>query len=64
MKSVEEYVVMDSRKRWVRRYDRSADGHLIYDHDSIGGDVRLTSIGFTMPIEALYAEARIPQTTR
>jgi Uma2 family endonuclease len=27
MKSVEEYAVMDSRKRWVRRYYRSADGH-------------------------------------
>jgi Uma2 family endonuclease len=59
MPSVEEYVVMDSRKRWVRHYYRSAEGRLIFDHDYIAGNFRLASIGFIVEIEALYTEARI-----
>jgi Uma2 family endonuclease len=59
MKSVEEYVVVDSCRRWVRHYYRIDDGHFIFDHDYIAGTVRLSSIGFTLDIDSLYAEARI-----
>jgi Uma2 family endonuclease len=59
MKSVEEYVVVDSRKRWVRHYYRGADGHLVFDHDYIAGSVRLASIGYTLDLDSMYAAARI-----
>jgi Uma2 family endonuclease len=57
--SVEEYTVLDSRKRWVRQYHRIDGGHFIFDHDYIAGTVRFGSIGFTLDIDSLYAEARI-----
>jgi Uma2 family endonuclease len=57
--SVEEYIVMDSRKRWVRHYYRIDGGHFIFDHDYIAGSVRLASIGYTLDIESVYTEARI-----
>ncbi len=59
MRCVEEYVVIDSRKRWVRHYHRGGDGLFVFDHDYIAGDVRLASIGFTLAIDALYADSRI-----
>jgi Uma2 family endonuclease len=59
LQSVEEYIVLDSRKRWVRHCYRDAAGHLVFDHDYISGSVRLASIGYTLDIDSLYAEARI-----
>jgi len=57
--SVEEYIVIDSRKRWVRRYYRDDAGLFVFTHDYIAGTVRFASIGFTLDIDTLYAEARI-----
>jgi len=58
--SILDYVVIDSRKRWVRHYYRSSVEKLfVFDHDYIGGRIDLTSIDYTLDIEALYDEARI-----
>jgi hypothetical protein len=52
-------VVVDSRKRWVRHYYRGAQGLFVFDHDYVGGTVRLSAIGLTLDIDSLYTEARI-----
>jgi Uma2 family endonuclease len=57
--SVEEYFVMDSRRRWVRRYYRDDAGLFVFTHDYIAGSVRFASISYTLDIDSLYAEARI-----
>ncbi len=49
----------DSCKRWVRRHSLGDGGHFIFDHDYLGGAVRPASIGYTLDIESMYAEARI-----
>ncbi len=57
--TVEEYAIVNSRKRWVRLHRKNADGLFVVDADHIGGTVRLASIGFTLDIDALYDEVGV-----
>ena len=59
MFSIEEYIIIDSTKRWVRHYYRNADGKFVYDRDFIGGRIRFASIGFTLDVDDLYRFARL-----
>ncbi len=59
IESIEEYIVVDSTKRSVRRWYRNAGGKFQFDPYSISGLVRFASIGFTLDIEALYDEVGI-----
>jgi Uma2 family endonuclease len=54
--SVEEYVIVDSTKRWVRRYYRDPQGKFAVDEDSIGGLTRFESLGYTLDVDELYRE--------
>lgn len=57
MPQFEEYLIVDSTKRWVRLYRRGASGLFEYDVDHVGGSVRLASIGYTLDVDALYEAA-------
>jgi Uma2 family endonuclease len=57
MPEFEEYLLIDSVKRFVRVYRRSADGGFNYDLDLIAGSVRLHSISYTLDIDALYRDS-------
>jgi Uma2 family endonuclease len=58
--SVEEYVVIDSTKRAVRRWYRNASGKFEFDPYYISGSVFFASVGFNLDIDALYREVGIP----
>ncbi len=57
--SIEEYVVIDSRKRWLQRYWRG-DGRQDFNADPvrIAGSVKLTSVDFTLDLDELYRLVR------
>ena len=55
MSSIEEYVIIDSRKRWVAVNRRGAEGLFVVDTEHIAGTVRLASIDYVLDIDALYA---------
>jgi Uma2 family endonuclease len=57
--SVEEYLIVDSTRHWIRRHYRNADKNLVFDADQISGTVGLASIGYTLDIDALYTEANV-----
>jgi Uma2 family endonuclease len=59
MPSIEEYVLIDSTKHWIRRYHRSIEGKFIADLDQIGGTLYIASIGYHLDIDAMYARARV-----
>jgi Uma2 family endonuclease len=59
MPSIEEYVLVESTRRWVRRYHRGAERKFIADLDQVGGALTLESIGYTLDIDELYAQARV-----
>jgi Uma2 family endonuclease len=59
MPEFEEYLVIDSTKRWVRVHRRNADGLFVVDADHIRGLVRLASLGYTLDIDAVYQAAGI-----
>jgi hypothetical protein len=59
LSTVEEYAIVDSRKRWVRLQRKNADGLFVVDADSIGGTARLASIDYTLDIDALYDEVGV-----
>jgi Uma2 family endonuclease len=57
--SVEEYIVIDSRKRWLQRYSRSDGRHdLRPDPVRISGSIRLTSIDYLLDLDELYRLVR------
>jgi Uma2 family endonuclease len=58
MNEFEEYLVLDSTHRWVRVYRRN-DGLFVFDADHIGGTVHLSSIDFSLDIDALYDDSGI-----
>jgi Uma2 family endonuclease len=53
--SIEEYLVIDSRRRWLQRYSR-LDGRRDFNIDPIriSGSLILTSIGHMLDIDELY----------
>jgi Uma2 family endonuclease len=57
--SIEEYVIIDSRKRWVQRHWRS-DGRRDFETDPIriSGSVTLSSVNYTLDIDDLYRLVR------
>jgi Uma2 family endonuclease len=57
--TVEEYVVIDSTKRSVRRWYKNAVGKFEFDPYYISGLVRFASVGYTLDIDALYDEVGI-----
>jgi len=57
--SIQEYLVVDSRKRWAILYIRDAQGLFIAPRDFIGGTVVLASIDYALDLDALYERARI-----
>jgi Uma2 family endonuclease len=57
--SIEEYVVIDSTKRAVRRWYRNAAGKFEFDPYDLSGLVRFESVGYSLDIDALYDEAGI-----
>jgi Uma2 family endonuclease len=59
LESVEEYIVIDSTKRFVRRWYKNANGKFQFDPYYISGLVRFSSIGYTLDIDALYDEVGI-----
>ncbi len=59
IETVEEYVVVDSTKRSVRRWYKAANGKFQFDPYYIFGLVRFVSIGYTLNIDALYDEVGI-----
>jgi Uma2 family endonuclease len=58
--SVEEYIIIDSRKRSVRRWYRATTGKFEFDPYYISGNVHFVSVAYTLDIDALYAEVGIP----
>jgi len=57
--AIEEYIVIDSRRRWLRRYYRNDHGKFEFDAVRISGTVRLASVGYTLDIDALYRIVRL-----
>jgi Uma2 family endonuclease len=57
--SVAEYVIVDSRKRWVIVHRRGAEGLFVVDIEHISGAVWLDSIGFTLDVDALYNDSGV-----
>jgi Uma2 family endonuclease len=62
IESLQEYLILDSQTRFARLYrrDETHPDQLSMLPDRISGDVELRSIGLTISLEALYADARIP----
>lgn len=56
---VEEYIIIDSTKRSLRRWYRSASGKFQFDPYYISGSVRFASIGYTLNIDSLYDEVGV-----
>ncbi|MBD5654992.1 MAG: Uma2 family endonuclease [Candidatus Eremiobacteraeota bacterium] len=59
VETVEEYIIIDSTKRWVRRWYRNAQGKFQLDPYYISGLVRFSSVGYTLDIDTLYDEVGI-----
>jgi len=57
--SIEEYIIIDSTKRSVRRWYRNAAGKFEFDPYYISGLVRFESVSYTLDIDALYDEVGI-----
>jgi Uma2 family endonuclease len=54
--SIEQYVLVDSRKRWVAVYRRSAERFLVVDVEHVRGTVHLASIDYQLDVDALYQD--------
>jgi Uma2 family endonuclease len=59
IETVEEYIIIDSTKRWVRRWYRNAHGKFQLHPYYISGLVRFASVSYTLDIDALYDEVGI-----
>jgi Uma2 family endonuclease len=57
--SIEQYVLVDSGKRWVAVYRRSAERFLVVDTEHIAGTVHLVSIDYVLDVDALYKDVGI-----
>jgi Uma2 family endonuclease len=62
IESVREYFILDSQTRFARLYrrDETHPDQLSMLPDRIGGEIELRSIGLTISLDRLYADARIP----
>jgi len=57
--SIQEYLVIDSRKRWAILYVRDTQDLFVAPRDFIGGSIVLASIDYVLDLDALYERARI-----
>jgi Uma2 family endonuclease len=57
--SVEEYVLIDSRRRLVEQFKRVGDGSWLYKPYRTGDIVMFGSIGLAVPVSALYTASGI-----
>jgi Uma2 family endonuclease len=57
--SIAEYVMIDSTRRWARRYVRNERGMFDYATDIIGGVVILEAIDCALDLDRLYEEAGV-----
>lgn len=53
--TLQEYVLVDSRKRWVERHHRSAGSTWMSALPVTSGSIDLTSVGMSLDIDELYA---------
>lgn len=61
LESLEEYVLVDSRRRHVEVFRRDADWERVAA--ATGSEVTLASIGLTLDLDALYDRARIARAS-
>lgn len=52
-------IVTLNHRHWVRRYYRRVEGKFVADLDQISGTLYVTSIDYTLDIDALYRKARV-----
>ena len=57
--SIQEYLVIDSRKRWAILYVRDTQGLFVAPRDFIGGSIVLAAIDYVLELDAVYERARI-----
>jgi len=58
IETLEEYILIDSRKRWAETY-RRVNGEWIASLPMTTGNLRLWSVGLSMDIDELYRECGI-----
>ncbi|MGP6156690.1 MAG: Uma2 family endonuclease [Vulcanimicrobiaceae bacterium] len=60
--SVDEYLLLDSQRRWARLYRRNESDPetFVMLPDRIAGKIVLTSINLSFSLEEIYGDARIP----
>jgi Uma2 family endonuclease len=56
IETLEEYVLVDSRKRWAQTNVRTSSGELIASLPIESGSLTLSSVGVTIDLDELYAE--------
>jgi len=59
IETLEEYVLVDSRRRWVKSFRRAADGWITTIPVFAGG-LELVSVGLTLDLDELYNRAGVP----
>jgi Uma2 family endonuclease len=57
VQSIQNYVVIDSTRHWIRCYTRNSEGLFVAAKDYIGGLLLIDSITYTLDIDGLYREA-------
>jgi Uma2 family endonuclease len=56
IETVDEYVLVDSRKRWAQTNVRTSSGDWITSLPIVSGTLTIASIGLTFDLDELYAE--------
>ena len=56
---MEEYVLVDSRRRSVERFQRAAEGRWTYQRYAGGDSIRLESIGLNCAVAAFYRHTHV-----
>lgn len=59
--SLQEYLLLDSRRRAATLYRRTGDGWTVHDL-SAGDPLHLTSIGLALPLDELYVDVDLDRT--
>jgi Uma2 family endonuclease len=57
--TLEEYLLVDSRRRSVKRFQRAAEGRWIYQRCSAEDTITVESIGLTCAVAALYRHTHV-----
>jgi Uma2 family endonuclease len=54
IETLEEYVLIDSRKRWAEVYSNTPDGRWVVSLPTKGGDLHLRSLDLNVDLDAIY----------